>query len=99
MRAGDRARVEGTVGEIVAEFVLLVGNHQHVVADPLGEARDLGLDREMAGIGPPRARDKGPGFLFDDVRLELQRGVPDVGGKFAVAVTVADDEQAAWASA
>ncbi len=91
--SGDRARVESAVGEVVAKFVVLVGDHQHVIADPLGEARDLGLNREVAGIGPPRARDKGPGFLFDDVRLELQCGVPDVGGKFAVAVTVADDEQ------
>lgn len=93
LRTGDRARVESSVGEIVAKFVVFVGNHQHVIADPLGEARDFGLDREVAGIGPPRARDKGPGFLFDDVRLELQRGVPDVGRKFAVAVTVADNEQ------
>src|SRR5262249_35700158 len=90
---GYRPRVESAEGELVAEFVLLVGDDQYVVADALVEARGLRLDREMAGIGLPRPRHEGPWLFLDDPRLKFRRGVTDVGGEFAVAIVMADDLQ------
>ena len=90
---GDRARVEGAVGELVAELVCFVGDNQHVVPNTLGEAGDLGLDREMPGIGPPCPRDKSPRLFLNDVGLKLLRGMADVGGEFAIALAMADDQR------
>src|SRR5262249_40844275 len=42
---GDRTRIEGAVGEIVAELVLLIGDDKNIVLDALRKTRDLGLDR------------------------------------------------------
>ena len=93
MGSGHRTRVESAVGEIIAKLVLLVGHYENVVSDALGETRDFGLDREMTGIGPPRSRDKGPGLLLHDPRLELLRRMADVPGEFAVPLAMADDQQ------
>ena len=79
--------------EIVAELVLLVGDDQDVVADPLGKAGDLGLYCEMTGIGPTRSGDKGPGLLLDHVGAEFLRAVTDVGREFGVTLAMADDQQ------
>ena len=43
---GHRARIESAVGEVIAELVLFVGDHQNVVADALGKTCNLGLDRK-----------------------------------------------------
>ena len=45
MRARDRPRIVCRIGKIVAEFVILVGHHQHVIADALREMRDFGARR------------------------------------------------------
>ena len=88
-----RARVEGAVGEIIAELVPFVGDHQHVVTDALRKACNLGLDREMPGIGAARARDKGPRFLLNDTCLEFQRGMVNVAREFPIAVAMAHHQQ------
>ena len=90
---GDRSRIEGAVGELVAELVCLVGDNQHVIPDALGEPRNLGLDREMSCIGPPCPWNERPGLFLDDVGLEFLRGMADVAAEFAIAVTMPDDQQ------
>ena len=93
LSTGHRPRIGHAVGEIVAEIILLVSHDQHVVADALGEAGDLGLHGEMAGIGAARARHEGPGLILDDLDLEfLGRAAHRLGIGFVI-VGLARDEQ------
>ncbi len=99
MGTGDRPRVEGAVGELVAELICLIGDDQHIVPDTLGEAGNLGLDREMPGIGPSRTGNKSPRLFLDDAGLEFLRGMADIGGKFAITLAMTDDQTKGWSIA
>src|SRR5438128_476602 len=90
---GNQPRIISAVRELVAEFVLLVGDDEHVIADALGKARNFGLDGEVAGIGAPSAGDKCPGLLLNYSRSELLRGMPYVRGKLPIAIAAADDQK------
>ena len=55
--AGDRARIPGAIGKVVAEQVALVGDDEHVVVGRvLREGRNLLLHLLEAAVGAPAAR-------------------------------------------
>jgi hypothetical protein len=51
------------VRQIVTKLILFIGDYQDVIVDALGKACDLGFDRKMSGIGPPRPRNERPRFI------------------------------------
>src|SRR6202043_2461867 len=91
--AGNQLWIISAVRELVTEFVLLVGDDEHVIADALGKACNFGLDCEVSGVGAPRTGDKRPRLLLDDPRSELLRGVTYVRGKLLIGIAAADDQQ------
>src|ERR1700737_5063006 len=91
--AGNQLWIISAVRELVTEFVLLVGDDEHVIADALGKACNFGLDCEVSGVGAPRTGDKRPRLLLDDPRSELLRGVTYVRGKLPIGIAAADDQQ------
>ena len=92
-RADHGARVPGAVGEVVAEQLALVGDHDHlVVGQILREARDLLLDLLEPAVGAAAAGIVLELALLDDLEAEALGGAAQRLGLGLVLRGGADDQ-------